>query len=360
MAAYTTIDNPELYFQTKLYTGNDSDNHSINLDGDENMQPDFLWIKQRGDAGYDHSLTDSVRGNTKMLYTSQTIGEGTHTTGVKSFDSDGFTLGTDDGDSGGSYANLVNYSKNYVAWCWKAGTSFTNDASATSIGDLDSSGSLSQTAGFSICAYTGNGTSGETIKHGLSTAPKIIIIKKSSGGDNWTMLNTNISLNTHLHFTSDGAVSDPMFNNTAPTTSVFTVDSDGQVNGDGNVFIAYCWSEVAGYSKFGKYTGNGNANGPFVWTGFKPAFVMWKKSSGTEDWGLSDNKRDTSNVIGNKLRPNASTLEHTGNAHMDFLSNGWKWRNTNGEYNASGATYIYLAFAEAPFVNSNGVPCNAR
>jgi len=355
--AYTTIDNPELYFQTKLYTGDGGSSKAISLDGDENMQPDVVWIKSRSTADYDHMVTDSVRGTQKTLKTNTTGGEDSNpgAGGIGSFDSDGFTIA----EGSINNTNMNNNTTTYVAWCWKAGTSFSNDVSATSIGTIDSSGSVNQTAGFSICAYTGNETSGETIKHGLSTAPKIIIIKKSSGSDNWTMLNTNISLDTHLHFTTDGAVSDPMFNDTAPTTSVFTVDSDGQVNGDGNVFIAYCWSEVAGYSKFGSYTGNGNANGPFVWTGFRPAFVLQKKSSATQGWQLQDNKREGYNGDNDLLQPHDSAAE-SGVNRIDILSNGFKVITTDAGQNSSGGTYIYMAFAEAPFVNSNGVPGNAR
>ena len=352
MASYTTIDNPELFFQGKLYTGA-GDSTAVTVDGDENMQPDLIWMKNRG-ATYDHHIYDSIRGGRYYLESSTTNGQQDLGSGNQiDFDSDGFTSNND-------FNSTSKTSSTYVAWCWKAGTSFSNDASATSIGDIDSSGSVSQTAGFSICSYTGSGTSGDTIKHGLSTAPKIIIIKKTSAGDNWTMLNTNISLNTHLHFTTASAVSDPMFNNTAPTTSVFTVDSDGQVNGSGNTFIAYCFSEVQGYSKFGSYTGNGNADGPFIYTGFRPAWLLVKRASGgTQDWQLFDSKINPFNDATICLRPNQNNGDQTGNS-MDLLSNGFKNRLTGSSVNTNGDTYIYMAFAEAPFVNSSGIPCNAR
>jgi hypothetical protein len=213
--------------------------------------------------------------------------------------------------------------------------------------------------------YTGNGVSGATIGHGLSTtAPKIVLIKKRNASDNWTMLNTNLSsLNVHLHLTTDGQISDPMFNNTAPTTSVFTVDADGQVNGNTNTFVAYCFSEVKGYSKFGSYTGNGNADGTFVYTGFKPAWLLIKRSDGgTDNWNLYDNKRLGYNTNYSFLIPNESNAENTttSTANLDILSNGFKIRGSTGHTNTSGGTYIYMAFAESPFVNSNGVPNNAR
>jgi len=347
--AYTSIDNPELYFQTKLYTGNDGTN-AITLDGSENMQPDLVWLKPRTRTD-NHRLMDSVRGAGKMLPSNGSGAEESLSEFV-SFDTDGFTINTTD-------AGYNSSSYNYVTWNWKAGTSFSNDASATSIGDIDSSGSVSQTSGFSICSYGGSGSSGDTIKHGLNTAPKIIIIKKRSAGDNWTMLNTNISLNTHLHLnTSDAAVSDPMFNNTAPTTSIFTVDSDGQVNENGNTFIAYCFSEVKGYSKFGSYTGNGNADGTFVYTGFKPAFVLQKCSSHTGSWHIHDNKRS---INGTDKYLYADTTEtEVSTTRMDFLSNGFKLRSNHDVWNGSGRTNVYMAFAKSPFTNSSGVPTTAR
>tara|TARA_R110002020_G_scaffold101372_1_gene238887 strand:+ start:1388 stop:2431 length:1044 start_codon:yes stop_codon:yes gene_type:complete len=346
--AYTTIDKPTDYFNTVLYSGTGSE---LAITG-VGHQPDWVWIKERNGAT-NQMLTDSVRGATKTLHSQNNDQESTDAQALKSFNSDGFTVGTDGDVNTGS--------DTYVSWNWKAGTSFTNDVSSTSIGDIDSSGSVSQTSGFSICSYAGSGSSGDTIKHGLSTAPKIIIIKKRSAGDNWTMLNTNIDLNTHLHLnTTQAAVSDPMFTNTAPTTSVFTVDSDGQVNESGHTFIAYCFSEVKGYSKFGSYTGNGNADGPFVYMGFKPAMIIYKRTSdGTNNWSIFDNKRDPFNEIDAQLNPNISDAEGTS-SRGDFVSNGWKVSTSSGSVNNSGTTYIFMAFAENPFVTSTGVPTTAR
>ena len=353
--AYTTIDNPELYFQCKLYTGNGSDDHAITFDQtDTSMQADMVWMKSRTQSGYNHYLVDVVRGVTKAIRPNLTNDEDTYSDAFKSFDSNGFTLDDDTSNS-----EINQNTKTYVAWCWKAGGS----ASSNTNGSTTSSVSANTTAGFSIATYPGNGSSGATIGHGLSTtAPKIVLIKKRSAADSWTMLNTNIDLNKYLKLNgNDAEVSDPMFNNTAPTTSVFTVDSDGQVNENSNTFVAYCFSEVQGFSKFGKYTGNGNADGTFVYTGFRPAWLLLKKSSASGNtWQIFDNKRDTGNALDNTLEADTNSAEATGTDRLDFLSNGFKIRTSGSAQNASGATFIYMAFAEAPFVNSNGVPNNAR
>ena len=356
MAVYTQIDNPELYMQVKLYSGNGSDDHAITFDQtDTSMQADMVWMKSRTQSGYNHYLVDSVRGVTKAIRPNLTNDEDTYSDAFKSFDSNGFTLDDDTSNS-----EINQNTKTYVAWCWKAGGS----ASSNTNGSTTSSVSANTTAGFSIATYPGNGSSGATIGHGLSTtAPKIVLIKKRSAADSWTMLNTNIDLNKYLKLNgNDAEVSDPMFNNTAPTTSVFTVDSDGQVNENSNTFVAYCFSEVQGFSKFGSYSGNGNADGTFVYTGFKPAVVIMKCSSdGSTPWLIWDNKRPGYNVTNLRLRPDTNNAEDTSTADpIDLLSNGFKCRGSNDDSNKSGSTYIYMAFAEQPFVNSSGVPNNAR
>jgi len=348
--AYTTIDNPELYFQTKLYTGNDSDNHSITLDGSENMQPDWLWIKQRGDAGYDHSLTDSVRGSTKMLYSDLNRTEDTHSTGVKSFDINGFTLGVDDG-TGGAYANLVNYTKNYVAWNWKK----------------------TAVSGFDIVTATGTG-SAKTISHSLSAVPHWIISKEKTGSVNdWVIYqhkNTAAPQTDKLILNETNATSDDScWNDTTPTSSVFSVSGASVVNRSSSTYVYYLFSEKKGFSKFGSYVGNGSTDGTFVFTGFRPAWVMHKRTDSSASWFITDNKRLGFNSatinsvsLGNvTLKANDATSEAEGTTNMmDLLSNGFKHRQSGGDGNASGGTYIYMAFAESPFVNSSGVPTNAR
>ena len=352
--AYTTVDNPELYFQTKLYTGN-STQTAITLDGSENMQPDWVWIKTRS-VSNGHTLIDSIRGVTKRLASHNNQAEVTDSTMFVSFDSDGFTLGSDSND----YTNYNN--QTHAAWNWKAGTSFTNDASATGIGTIDSTGSVSDTAGFSIVSYTGTG-SAATVAHGLSAVPKMIIFKKTSGSQGWGVYHAGVGNTGALSLnTTDGTDSSSnYFNNTSPTSSVFTVNTNNSVNNSGGTMIAYCFSEVKGYSKFSSYIGNGSSDGVFCYTGMKPSLVIAKLSSvAGENWYMWDNKRSTGNVMDNFLYPNLSNADVTGSSLIDFLSNGFKIRTGGDFLNANGETHIYMAFAESPFVTSTGVPTTAR
>ena len=342
--SYTNgLDNPELYFQTKLYTGNSGTN-AITLDGSENMQPDWIWIKERGATG-SHVLTDVVRGITKQLYSNDTQSENTNSSSITAIGSDGFTLG--------NRADVNNNSDTYVAWNWKAGTSFTNDASATGIGTIDSTGSVSTTAGFSIISFTGQTG---TVAHGLGVKPSMIILKCRAIANNFVIQHKGLTGGMDekaLIFTTSAEISAAT---AEPTTSVFTVNNQIAENNDN---IAYIFSDIKGYSKFGKYTGNGNADGTFIYTGFKPSFVLQTKTSGTSDWVIYDNKRDPSNIVKQELKPNSSGAESSF-TNIDILSNGFKQRANYAYTNNSGGTYIYLAFAESPFVNSNGVPNNAR
>jgi len=361
MAVYTTIDDPEKYFQCKIYTGNATDDTAITLDGDSDMQPDWVWTKERSQTG-NHNLFDSVRGISKRLRTNSTDGESTldPVNQIKSFDSDGFTLGTNNG----SNENLITF----VAWAWKAGTSFSNDASATSVGTIDSSGSANDTAGFSIVSYTGTGSAG-TIKHGLSTAPNWIIFKnRETDGQNWIVYHSATSSTPQddflkLNATSAVGSSTSYGNNTAPTTSVFSVGANDNTNKSSEGQIAYLFAQKQGFSKFGSYVGNAADAGPFIYTGFRPAWIMCKASSDSgEGWHILDNKRDIDNPVLTKLAANANSADSAtaGDNNVDFLSNGFKIITNDNGLNKSDVTYIYMAFAEAPFVNSNGAPCNAR
>ena len=353
--AYTTIDNPELYFQTKLYTGN-AGTLAVTLDGDTDMQPDLVWGKGRAVAT-PNALFDSVRAATKYLEADRTVAEATVANSLTSFDSDGFTLGADT-------STVINYSQLMVAWCWKAGTSFTNDASSTGIGTIDSSGSVSDTAGFSIVSYTGTGSAG-TLKHGLSTTPSVVLVKSRGGVYGWGMYhhkNTSAPATDYLSINNtDATVDDVNFwNDTAPTSSVFSLGGTDAINKASTTHIAYIFSERKGYSKFGSYIGGSD---PFVYLGFKPAFVMFKNSSATENWRIVDNKRDVDNPVVQHLYPNLSNAEGSGasyNDFVDFLSNGFKIRSGSGEIDGSGNTIIYMAFAESPFVTSTGIPTTAR
>ena len=345
--AYTTIDDPTSFFNTVLYTGNGTTDHAITGVG---FQPDWTWLKKRNNAD-DNILQDVVRTPTKYLISNSTAVEGTYAEGFKSFDSDGFTLGN---------ANNTNQNTHtFVAWNWKAGGS----ASSNSNGDITSSVSANTTSGFSIVSYTGTG-SVATIGHGLGVAPKLIIVKTRSYSSQAWPVDVR-AVDGILYLNETGAKgsygnSSP-FPTTAPTASVFSVGSPENTNASSATYIAYCFAEVKGYSKIGSYTGNGNANGTFVYTGFRPAWILLKQSSTSgAGWRIHDTKRGISgNPEDETLYASASNAESTGR-DVDFLSNGFKLRTDSGDGNSSGATYIYLAFAESPFVNSNGIPTNAR
>ena len=346
--AYTTVDNPELYFQTKLYTGNGG-TQSITLDGSENMQPDWVWIKSRGDTSWHRSL-DVVRGATIEMYQNETSAENTEANGLTSFESDGFSIGSNSGYNG----NTVNF----ASWNWKAGGS----ASSNSNGSITSSVSANTTAGFSIVSYTGTG-SNATVGHGLGVAPSFVIIKDRGNAVSWVVSGDNIGWNKNAYLDSTQAVQTANhFQDTAPTSSLMYLATDIAVNGSSRNYIMYCFAEKKGFSKFGSYTGNGSTDGTFVYTGFKPAFFMTKRSDVANSWVMFDNKRDPHNEINNNFYANTNEAEETGtlNNDLDFLSNGIKIREDNNALNASGGTYIYMAFAESPFVTSGGIPTTAR
>jgi len=328
--AYTTIDDPEAYFQVELYTGTGSA-LSTTFDGDTDMQPDLVWIKNRS-ATQSHILVDAVRGANKYLGSNHTGAEGTDIDSVTAFGSDGFTVGDD--------ASVSGSGNSMVAWCWKE----------------------SATAGFDIVSYTGTG-SAHTESHSLSAVPKMILFKNRATTANWKVFHAGIGATKWLKFdTTDAAgTSSGNFNDTEPTSSVFTVGTDAGTNGNTNATIAYAFAEKQGFSKFGSYTGNGNADGAFIYTGFRPAWIVVKRTDSANSWMIYDAKRNPINLADNPLYAESNIAEGTSSAaSFDFLSNGFKCRGTGSSMNASGATHIYMAFAEAPFVNSNGVPCNAR
>ena len=352
MAAYTTINNPELYFQVKLYTGTGSSN-AITLDGDEDMQPDLVYLKRRDDEG-PPMFFDSVRGATKRLQTNNTDAEATGSQQLTAFGSDGFTVGT--------HEDANNSSSTYVARCWKAGTSFSNDASATSVGSIDSDGSINTTSGVAIIRWSGTGANA-TIAHGIA-APKVMLIKRISGGtESWVVYHQEISPAKHLFINNTDAENADTnnFQNTATTSSVFSVGTYNQMNASGtNNMIAYCFAEKQGFSRFGSYTGNGNADGTFIYTGFRPAMVLIKRTDATDHWLIYDDQRGYNGDIAS-LRPNENHSESTASGYeIDILSNGFKARQNHNDINGSGNSYVYMAFAKQPFVNSKGVPANAR
>ena len=354
--AYTDIDKPSDHFETKLYTGTDG---SLNITGLD-FQPDFCWLKNRA-SGNRHALFDSVRGVTKRLRSDGTDTEVADPDTLTSFNSDGFTVGADAEAYGAN-----NDGDAFVSWNWKAGTSFTNDASSTSIGSLDSSGSVNDTAGFAIVTYVGNGSSGATIKHGLTSAPTFMIIRVYDATAGFQVYSKAVGATKfagYLNTTEAAGTTAGVVNNTDPGTSVFTVGNGGNTNNDGGNHIAYCFAEKQGFSKFGSYVGSGSAPGPFSYLGFKPAFLLMKED-GTDGWGLYDNKRNPSTTTSYLLQANDNGAESNAVANqIDFLSNGFKVcaSGTQGNFiNESGKTYVYMAFAENPLVTSTGIPGLAR
>ena len=342
--AYTTINDPTKYFQAKKYTGNGtvigSGGLAVTLDSDTDLQPDLVWSKNKDDAT-GHRWTDSVRGVTKQFFCNNENGEATDSEGLTSFNSDGFTVGGDDGWNTSG--------EDVRAWCWK------EDA----------------TAGFDMVTYTGNG-SARTISHSLSAVPNWMVVKcRSEDSKPWAVYhskNTSAPATDFLSLNNTNATADTSayWNDTTPTSSVFTVGTTNDVNQNGTTYIAYLWRQKQGFSKFGKYIGNNNADGPFVYCGFKPAFVLLKNTGASQNWFIYDNKDFGINTVvdATNNRPlfanEPDTSASAGMYKFLFLSNGFKVIESGAQTNGSGNTFVYMAFAEAPFTNSNGVPSNAE
>ena len=347
--AYTTVNKSSSFQNQVLYTGNESTRSETGV----GFQPDFTWIKVRSRAD-PHILTDAVRGTSSQLSSDTTGAQQTFSNMITSFNSDGFSLGAN--------VDVNRNSETFVAWNWKA----NGAGSANTDGGINSTVSVNNTAGFSIVKYgTGTG-SATTVGHGMNTTPNFIMIKPlgtvTTGG--WIVGGDNIdnTWNNVLELNSTAAkASDPSFNNTAPTSSVFSVGNNN-TNRSGENYIAYCFANVRGFSKMGIYTGNGSTNGNFIYTGFRPSFIMIKRiTDGSEAWVMFDNKRANSfNGVTGILKPNLSEAETTQGAgpSMDFLSNGIKLTNTDGSFNNSGIEFIYMAFGQS-LVGTNNIPNNA-
>ena len=345
--AYSSILKPSALMNTKLYTGNGG---TLNITG-VGFQPDWTWTKRRDNTG-NHSLYDAVRGVTKRIESDTADAEQTLATGLTAFGTDGFTLGSG-GDSNGN-------NETYVSWNWKAGTAVSG--STTGSGTAKTyTGSVNTTSGFSIIKYTGNGTAGHTIPHHLGAAPQMIIVKALSTNDDWMVGHTAAGFNQFMILNSTARdATGTQFNSTVPTSSVFSIGSNNNMNQNNNSFVAYSFTNIKGFSKFGGYTGNGNADGTFIYTGFKPAFVMVKLVSATENWYIFDNKRSDFNLSDDALKANTNSAEIANwGVGFDFLSNGFKARATDGAINA-GEDYLYMAFAEEPLVASNFNVATAR
>jgi hypothetical protein len=339
--AYTTIDDPSAYFQTALYTGNE-DTNAITFSGNSDMQPDLVWVKDRTDTNW-HTTFDSTRGVNKALYPSENDDEYTTTGGLTAFNSDGFTLGAHDNQ---------NYDTNaFVSWNWKCngGTTASN-----SDGSTTSTVQANTTAGFSIVTWTSAGAT--NVGHGLGVAPNLIIIKARNAAENWLVGSDEIVWTKRIRLNLDSASATSSAFGQAPTSSIFYCSpASSSYN-----YVAYCFAEKQGYSKFGSYTGNGNADGAFVHTGFKPAWIMIKQTNSTGSWTIHDTKRGAINPIDEDLFANLNSAESDNDVEKDILSNGFKLRASHSAVNGDGSTYIYMAFAESPFVSSKGVPCTAR
>ena len=328
MAAYTTIDNPKDYFVAHTYSGNDSTNNQTSL----GLQPNLVWVKSRNTGSpTQHYWVDSVRGDEKYLISNSNAAQATDSNTFELV-SGGFNLA-----GGNGWTNLTG--RTYVAWCWKE----------------------SATAGFDIVDYDGAGAANHS--HSLSAVPRFMIVKRYNTTESWFVYSGALG-QTKVGYLNDNVAwgnGANVWGGSDPTSSVFSIGSDSGISGSGD-YIAYLWAEKRGFSKFGTYTGNGSAaNGTFIFTGFRPAIVIMKNQAGSEDWHLYDNKRANSfNIVEKSLDPNNQNAEYTISSGVDFLSNGFKWYSSATALNGSGANYIYAAFAEQPFVNSNGVPCNAR
>jgi hypothetical protein len=330
----STIVKGNTVMDATTYTGTGSSLSVVNTAG---FKPDLVWAKNRGLANY-NVLTDSVRGVQKQIYSNTTDVEATGTDGLTAFNSNGFTVGTN--------ANWNNNTYAFVGWQWQAGQ---GSSSSNTSGSITSTVSVNASAGFSIATYTGNGSTGATVGHGLGVAPAIIIVKKRSSTGNWITYHTSTGVNQYLYLnsTSASATATPTWGVSSTTFTLQQSFSD--YNDNGVTYVAYCWSQIAGFSSFGSYTGNGSTDGPFIYTGFRPRFVLIKNAGATGDWTITDTSRDTYNAAITSLYPNLANSEGGGN--IDILSNGFKIHNTTYQ-NGNGNTMIYAAFAENPFKNA--------
>ena len=348
--AYTTIDKSTDYFNTKLYTGTGASSQAQTGVG---FKPDFVWIKSRS-SSEGHVFTDIVRGVTKYLISNTTSAQVTNTDTLKSFDSDGYTIGPA-GVTGGNGVTFASMN-------WKA----NGQGSSNTAGSINTTyTSANTTAGFSIIQYTGNGSSGATIGHGLGVVPKVVIVKLTSGaGYDWGVYHASLgnTKNMRLNLTDTVATSSAFWNDTTPSSSLVTLGNNATVNGSGSTYIAYCFSEIQGFSKIGNYTGNGNngsGSAPMIYTGFKPGFIILKRTDSADNWFIFDNKRKGYNAENDYLYANLTNGEGSTDI-LDIVSSGFKLRTTDSGMNAGGGSYIYIAFADNPFVTSTGVPTPAR
>ena len=349
--ATPSITDGSAYFQPVIYTTQITA-QDITFSGNSDLAPDWLWFKRR-DSASNHFLFDKVRGVLKTISSDDANPEVTSTGSMTAFGTDGFSLG-----DGGSNNDINGTSgATFIAWGWKAnGAGSSNEDGATT-----STVSASATSGFSIVKWTGTGAN-TTLGHGLGVAPQMILVKNLADADSWVVYHEDVGATKGLTLdtTATPYTASTFFNNTAPTSSVFSIGSGGRTNGSSDAMIAYCFAEIPGYSSIGSYTGNGSASGPFVSTGMKPAYVLIKRTNATENWLIMDSTRYPNNPANNPIFANTYNADANGGRPTDFLSNGFKPRNTLAEMNASGSTYIYMAFAEHPFGGDGVAPATAR
>ena len=344
--AWTTINKSSLYMNPVPYMGNQS---TLNVTG-VGFQPDLVWLKKRGNTS-DHYLYDAVRGVTETVYVNLTNGESTVANGLTAFGADGFTIGADTG--------INQDTQTQMSWSWKAaggaGSSNTDGTINTT------STSVNTTAGFSISTFTGNSTSGATVGHGLGKVPACVWIKRLDNNDGLVVYHQSMGNTKHMKTDRNNAeaTGSAYWNDTSPDNQVVTLGNDTGVNT--GTYVMYAWAEIDGYSRFGQYTGNGNANGTFVYTGFKPSLVIAKRTNGAANWVIFDNKRSGYNVDNDEMSPNTNGGDNDGQTYqyVDLLSNGFKWRETSNNKNGSSDTYIFMAFGQT-LVGINDTPATAR
>ena len=347
--AYTAIDDPSAHFQTVLYTGNGSANLAITNGGNSDLQPDLVWIKNRV-ATDSHCLFDSTRGATKVIHSDVDTAESTDTDTLDSFASDGFQVDAD--------VKVNTNTEAYVAWQWKANGGST---SSNTNGSITSTVQTNTTAGFSIGTYTGTADT-DTVGHGLGATVDCVIVKHRDGTSVWEVYHSSLTENNNLELSNNAAINTiaDYWGTAVPNATVFGLPTGGYYNNiDDGSYIFYAFTSIQGYSKFGSYVGNNDADGPFIYLGFKPAYFLLKSTDITQHWYVFDTARDTYNTSNSAMQVSGSAAQETGYP-MDFLSNGFKIRHNDGAWNGSDNSYIYMAFAEHPFVSSGGVPCTAR
>ena len=327
------------------YTGNGASSSNTTQNITTPFYPDLAWVKGRNESFY-HRLTSTGLTQPNYLSTNSTDAEGTLNDQISALASTYFQVKAS--GSGGTNQS----GSTYVGWAWNAnsGTTVSNAS-----GSITSSVSANTTAGFSVVTYSGNATGGATVGHGLGVAPSMMIVKRRNATDDWRVYHISVGATQYidLNTTAAAATANVVWNSTAPTSSVFSIGTSNSVNSSSGTYVGYCFAPVAGYSAFGSYTGNGSADGPFVYLGFRPAYLLVKRTDATNYWFVFDSARDTSNAVDLLLDPNDARAEISGALFFDFLSNGFKSRATDAGQNASGGTYIYMAFAENPFKYAN-------